>query len=260
MRSCPNCGGGLKFDIASQGLKCPNCSSGFHIGEVPESRQAKADGALGAMIFTCPQCGGEVFSTSETAASFCSFCGASVQLAGRMADQQMPEKIVPFKITREECAGKFRSHVQNYFFSPNDLKADNAKLEFRGIYMPYWDYKVHQQGHVHRKYEDEHRSGDYRIISHYDFDWDLNEDIDEIQHDASTSFDDDLGLAIAPFNPKDSVPFDSSYMEGFYGDVADTKWEDYADFALNEAVDCTEKAIALKTQGIRTDHGPVGND
>ena len=260
MRVCPNCAGGLKFDIASQGLKCPNCSSKFPIGQVPESRAAKADGSLEAMIFTCPQCGGEVFSTSETAASFCSFCGASVQLAGRMAAERMPERIIPFKITKEECARKFRSHVGSYFFSPNDLKNDSAKLEFRGIYMPYWDYTVHQKAHIRREYSDEHRSGDYRIVKRYDFDWDLDEDISDIQHDASTSFDDEIGLLVSPFEPKDNIPFDSSYMEGFYGDVSDTKAEDYANFALECAADVTEQAIDTKTMGTRTDLGPTGNE
>ena len=260
MRSCPNCGGGLVFDIPSQGLKCPSCSSNFPIGEVPETRAAKADGTMDAMIFTCPQCGGEVWSTSETAAGFCSFCGASVQLEGRMVSEKMPDHIIPFKIDKKECSRKFKEHVGSYYFAPSDLKNDSAKLEFRGIYMPYWSYNVHQQAQVHRAYEDEHRSGDYRVIEHYNFDWDLNEDIPDIQHDASSSFDDELGLAISPFDPKQSVPFDSSYMEGFYGDVADTAPGDYEEFALNEAVKYTEKVIDSKTQSERTDNGPVGND
>ena len=260
MRQCLNCGGGLKFDIPSQQLKCPNCSSLFPVGQIPEERAAKADGTMDAMIFSCPQCGGEVWSTSETAAGFCSFCGASVQLEGRMAAEKLPERVVPFQITGKECGEKFRAHVRSYFFSPSDLSQENAKMEFRGIYMPYWDYTVHQEAHVNREYRDEHRSGDYRIIRYYDFDWDLNEDIKSIQHDASSSFNDDVGLAIAPFEPEKCVDFDSGYMEGFYGDVADTKWEDYANFAINEATDQTERAIRTKTQGSRSDHGPRGND
>ncbi|MBR1635227.1 MAG: hypothetical protein IJ682_09240 [Lachnospiraceae bacterium] len=260
MRSCPNCGGGLKFDIGSQKLKCPSCSSMFPVGEIPEVRAAKADGTMDAMIFSCPQCGGEVWSTSETAAGFCSFCGASVQLEGRMAAEKMPEQIIPFQITGKECGKRFREHVKKYFFSPSDLSQENAKMEFRGIYMPYWDYTVHQEAHIDREYRDEHRSGDYRIVRYYDFDWDLNEDIEAIQHDASRSFNDDVGVAIAPFEPEKRVAFDSGYMEGFYGDVADTQWEDYADFAIDEAVGYTERAIRTKTKGTRTDKGPTGND
>ena len=260
MRSCPNCGGSLKFDIKSQDLKCGSCSSMFPVGQIPEARAAKADGTMDAMIFSCPQCGGEVWSTSETAAGFCSFCGASVQLAGRMEAERMPERIVPFQVTKEDCGKKFREHVKSYFFSPKDLSQENAQLEFRGIYMPYWDYTVHQEAHITREYKDEHRSGDYRIIKHYDFDWDLNEDVKAIQHDASQSFNDDVGLAIAPFEPDKCVDFDSGYMEGFYGDVADTGWEEYADFALGEAVEYTERAIRTKTKGHRSDNGSRGNE
>ena len=260
MRACPNCGGGLVFDIPSQGLKCPSCSSKFAVGEIADKSMAKADDSMDAMIFTCPQCGGSVWSTSETAAGFCSFCGASVQLQGRMSEEKAPKTIVPFKLTKEECAKKFREHVKSYLFSPGDLSKSDANLEFRGIYMPYWDYTVHQKAHVERQYRDEHRSGDYRIVSDYQFDLDLDDDIKSIQHDASNSFEDEIGLAIAPFEPGDEKEFDSGYMEGFYGDVADTSWEDYADFALTEAAEQTEKVINGKTQGVRTDNGPRGNE
>lgn len=262
MRNCPNCGGGLKYDIASKQLGCPNCSSSFPVESIPEARMAQGvdmDGTMQAMIFTCPQCGGEVMSTSETAAGFCSFCGASVQLQGRMANETMPTKIVPFQITKQQCLESFRKHTNDYFFSPSDMRKGDAKLEFRGIYMPYWDYTVHQQAHIHRTYKSEYRSGDYRIIDHYNFDWDLNQDIENIQHDASLAFNDDVGIAISPFKPEDAVDFNSGYMEGFYADLADTKAEDYAKFAIDSAVEHTEKAISNKTKGSRTDAGPRGN-
>ncbi len=259
MRSCPNCAGGLKFDIASQGLKCPNCSSMFKIGEVPETKTAQGTDSMGGMVFTCPQCGGEVFSTSETATSFCSFCGASVQLAGRLFEGTMPHSIIPFKITKEACIQKFKAKAKSFFFTPKEFLMDGGKVEFRGIYIPFWDYTVHQEATIHRVYSDEHRSGDYRIIKKYNFDWDLNTDIAPIQHDASTSLDDEIGLAISPFHMKESKDFDSAYMEGFYGDVADTNWKDYEEFALNEAVGITEQAIDTKVSGVRSDYGPTGN-
>ncbi|MBR1628807.1 MAG: hypothetical protein IJ679_06030 [Lachnospiraceae bacterium] len=250
----------MKFDIGSQQLKCDSCSSLFLVGQVPETRAAKGEGAVEAMIFSCPQCGGEVWSTSETAAGFCSFCGASVQLAGRMVEERMPEQIIPFQITKKECSERFRDHVRQFLFSPSDLSHENAKMEFRGIYMPYWDYTVHQEAQIDRTYHHTYRDGDYMVYDHYDFKWDLNHNVDAIEHDASLSFDDELGLSIAPFDTAKSKPFDSGYMEGFYGDVADTTWEDYADFALDEAVDYSEKAISQKTKGVRADEGPRGNE
>lgn len=262
MRNCPNCGGGLKYDIAKKQLGCPNCSSSFPVDSIPEARMAQGapvDGTMQAMVFTCPQCGGEVMSTSETAAGFCSFCGASVQLQGRMVNGTMPAKIIPFKITKQQCVESFKKYTGGYFFTPADMRKDGARLEFRGIYMPYWNYTVHQQGHVHRTYKDEYRSGDYRIINHYNFDCDLNNNIENIQHDASLSFNDDIGIAISPFSPEEAKEFNSGYMEGFYADLADTKAEDYAKFAIDAAVEHTEKAIDAQTKGVRTDRGPRGN-
>ena len=81
MLSCPNCGGNLKFDIPSQQLSCEHCHTLFDPydfdGKTSDAEESKTfDGDYEVTIFTCPQCGGEILSTDNAAAGFCSFCGA----------------------------------------------------------------------------------------------------------------------------------------------------------------------------------------
>ena len=83
MIQCPSCGENLKFDIASQMMACEACHNQYD----PYSFDSKtSDGIEGkdfdendyeVTVFTCPQCGGEILSTDNAAAGFCSFCGAS---------------------------------------------------------------------------------------------------------------------------------------------------------------------------------------
>ena len=74
MLACQNCGANVKFDIASQQMRCEYCDSYFD----PYSYDKKeTDGIevkdFDATIFICPQCGGEILSTDNTAAGFCSW-------------------------------------------------------------------------------------------------------------------------------------------------------------------------------------------
>ena len=81
---CPNCGGGLQFDPASQKYKCEYCLSVFTQEEleklqpdgagdqsVPEAETGAQPGrpnGAGAVIYTCPSCGAEIVTDETTAA------------------------------------------------------------------------------------------------------------------------------------------------------------------------------------------------
>ena len=104
MLSCPNCGGNLKFDIPSQQLSCEHCHTLFDPydfdGKTSDAEESKTfDGDYEVTIFTCPQCGGEILSTDNAAAGFCSFCGASTILYSRISHEKRPNYIIPFQKT-----------------------------------------------------------------------------------------------------------------------------------------------------------------
>ena len=63
MYQCSGCGGPLKFDIATQNMKCEQCMSLTD----PYSLQIKdgAEESYDATVFTCPHCGGEIISMDD---------------------------------------------------------------------------------------------------------------------------------------------------------------------------------------------------
>ena len=93
-------------------------------------------------IFTCPQCGGEILSTDDTAAGFCSFCGASTVLYSRMQKEHKPAYIIPFAKSKDDCKQAYMSLMKKAIFAPKELKDPKFIDGFRGIYMPYWTYYV----------------------------------------------------------------------------------------------------------------------
>ena len=69
-------------------------------------------------LIKCPNCGGEIISTDERAASFCSYCGASAVLQSRISSEKKPELIIPFKQTKAQCTMAFEKFIKKAIFAP----------------------------------------------------------------------------------------------------------------------------------------------
>ncbi|MCR5213713.1 MAG: hypothetical protein K6E10_04805 [Eubacterium sp.] len=247
MIQCPNCGGGLKFDIQSQQLKCESCSGQFDPYSVNYGNGAEESMEYDVTIFKCPQCGGEIVSTDETAAAFCSYCGASNFLESRISKEKKPQLIIPFKKTKKDCIDAYSGYMKRAIFAPNVYRSIGNAESFRGIYMPYWLYDMSQNGRVNFKTSSSHRRGDYIITDHYRININIDNYYNGVSYDASSSFADDISNEIAPFNVKDITKFSPSFLAGFYGDIADVTQNTYMDPAKELAREATYNYLMHKT-------------
>ncbi len=246
MYECPNCGGNLRYDIPSKMMACASCDSKFDLYEVSDKNGAQEqEDAYEVTVFTCPQCGGEIYSTDNTAAGFCTFCGSSAVLESRLQKEHRPKYIIPFGKTKEQCKKAYMKMMGKAVFAPKELKSEKHINEFRGIYMPYWIYDVQQGGpDVQLRGTTERRKGDYIITSHYSLDMDLEADYDGIAYDASSSFSDTISEKLAPFDTKEMKEFTPAYLSGFYADSADVDNSLYAQEAEEFALGETQRFIA----------------
>ena len=228
----------LKFDITSQQMKCDSCSSlfdpyAFSMSGAEESTE------YDVTVFKCTQCGGEIYSTDERAASFCSYCGASNVLESRLTREKKPELIIPFKQTKAQCQLAFEKFIKKSIFAPKSYREAGKADSFRGIYMPYWLYDMSQRCDVNIPTSTSHRSGDYIITDHYLCRGTLDNYYNGVSYDASSSFADDISTEIAPFNVKDITTFNPSFLSGYYADVADVSDATYRDTAVELAQEST---------------------
>lgn len=235
MYECPNCGGNLKFNISLQQLACAYCNSQFDPYSISKEKDAEEDSSYDVTAFICPQCGGEIYSTDNTAAGFCSFCGASTILTSRIQKKQIPGYIIPFKKTKEDCKKAYSRMMKHAFFAPSELKDEKHIDSFRGIYMPYWIYDIIQQGPVRLRGKQENREGDYIVTKHYNFQMDLDFYYKGMSYDASSSFADNISKRIAPFDVKNMKEFTPSLLSGFYADTADVESAVYEEEAKWDA-------------------------
>lgn len=235
MIECPNCGGNLKFDIASQQMKCEYCLSTHDPYEVSKDKDAEESHDFNVTVFTCPQCGGEILSTDTSVAEFCSFCGASTILDSRISNEKKPARIIPFQQTKDACKEAYFSKIKKALFAPDALKDKKYIDSFRGIYMPYWVYNISQQGTVHLNGKKSYRKGNYIYTDYYDMKGDIDAYYNNLSYDASSSFSDNISQQITPYHIKGEKEFSPAFLSGFYADTADVSSDIYQADAIKIA-------------------------
>ncbi len=247
MIQCPNCGGAIKFNIESQSMKCDSCQSMFNPYDFDYGVSAEEETEYDVTVYKCRNCGGEIIATDETAAGFCSYCGASNVLEGRIAREKRPQLIIPFKQTKAQCIERFKNRMSKALFAPGEYKNAGRVDSFRGIYMPYWLFDMSQNGGINVRTSRSHRSGDYIITDHYDMKGIIDNQYNGVSYDASSTFADDISSEIAPFNVQDITTFSPSFLSGYYADIADVSSEVYEDTAVELASESTYNYLRKKS-------------
>ncbi len=235
MYACPNCNGGLKFDITSQMLGCEYCNAQYDPYEMDGPQTAVENDSLEVTVFTCSQCGGELYATDTTVAGFCSFCGSTTVLNSRMEKTLRPDYIIPFQKTKEDCKDAYAKMMRFAIFAPKELKDKNCIDGFRGIYMPYWLYDVKYGNRITVQASKSRMVDEYRVDSHYRLEGDLDANYKGIAYDGSSSFADNISEKIAPYDVKKMKTFTPAYLSGFYGDTADVTADVYQQDAEKSA-------------------------
>ncbi len=258
MYPCPSCGGGLRFDIPSQKLKCDFCQTAADPSAFQTLKGAEEEKDFEVTKFICSQCGAEIISQDQTAAAFCSFCGASTLLKSRLSREKKPDAIIPFKKTKEDCISSYRKMMRRALFAPNELKDESCINSFRGIYMPYWVYDVSHKGAFCLRGEKYSRSGDYDITRHYDLTGVIDADYQGITHDASSEFSDDISESLAPYNVREMQRFNPAYLSGFYADTYDVSSrvydQDAAGLAGRISYEHAKKIPVFKGYSMKSKH------
>ena len=248
MNSCPNCGGHVLFDIASQQCKCEHCNSFFD----PASYQqegAESRTQYQATVYTCSKCGAELISMEQEAVAFCSYCGAQGVLEGRLSKENRPAWIVPFHVSREDCKKAYADRIRKAWYAPKEFR-DPAYIErFRGIYVPYWLYSVDFVPQITLPATKTYTKGSYSYHESHNVTVGLDGIYRGVPYDASSFFDDTIAENIAPYHQSSIVPFQSGYLPGFYADTADVVSETYLNDAATRATNNVMREIVDMYKG-----------
>ncbi len=245
MAKCKSCGSDVRFDPETQLLKCDACGESAKIS-TQDALNAEKQEYADIKEFTCPQCGGSIYTTDSTAATFCSFCGTSVVLECRDADYEQPDGIIPFRVTQDEARAAYLAKIRKAIFAPSYLKDDKKVEKTRGIYMPYQSACYHGEGPAAIQSLHHRTSGNYDITETMRDTMMVDVTLD-VSRDAMREFSDIISEGISPFDFDDTKEYSPAYLSGFYADKPDMGKEIVQGETEEEAKVLCEDAVVRKS-------------
>ena len=253
MIKCPHCGGELTYLPGTEIVKCDYCGSEFSAEEIDNYREVDAaeyqekswkdDSTIEATVFTCPQCGGEIYSLDQSAVTFCSYCGSQVTLMSRLTKIRRPDHVIPFNLTAEQGIQEYYKHVRKALFVPSVMKKDSEVEKLRGIYMPYWIYDVKAPQVLNVKSSVEHTQGNYVVKDHYSTEIRAEGGVDGIAFDAAAAFSDEMSDAIGPYDFREAKDYHPGYLSSYYADEGDVDSSLYEEDAIRIAGEKYAEAV-----------------
>ncbi|MCC6522952.1 MAG: hypothetical protein IT373_09845 [Polyangiaceae bacterium] len=172
---CPQCGGQLRYDAATQSMKCPYCGAQHAappqqaapqpyaqaqvqqqpaagvVREIPiEEGMRLAQRGYGTPVsqIECGECGATVTVNPNEQTVKCAFCSSQKVLPREAAGNVItPESLVPFAVDQNGANTKFTEWLAGLWFRPSDLKRMARVHEIGGLYVPFWtfDSMVHSR-------------------------------------------------------------------------------------------------------------------
>ena len=210
---CPSCGANVKFNPTTQKWDCEYCGNSYEIEEFEKQQEKETKENLGFEIdeYTCPNCGATVVTDANTVATHCVYCGNTTIMKNRLQGEFKPDKLIPFKTTKEEAIEEFKKNVKKRWFAPSDFHDEKNIEKITGVYIPFWLYDSQMNGNIQSRATQIRRwsSGnyDYTETSTFRCTRSGELEIEDLPVDSSTKFKDEIMDSIEPYNYSEFKPF-----------------------------------------------------
>ena len=221
----------MRFDPESGKLVCDFCGTSIEIptDEAAEEAGAKDEKRPGIgeelPIYNCDSCGAEIVADAVTASVTCPYCGNNIVLTEKVTGGLRPDGIIPFKIDKKSLPDAVNAFYKGKRLLPKNFFSESSIENVCGVYVPFWLYDCTMQGDVsYDGYKDAAvREGDYLVTtrSHYNVVRDAKLQFKDIPVDGSARLDDALMDSLEPFDFSKLVPFNMSYLAGFFAERFD---------------------------------------
>ena len=266
---CPQCGGVLEFDSASQQMKCPYCDSVFSVESLQDKDEALENTVEGQWelphstwsqeetdqmgVYTCKSCGGEIIADATTGATHCPFCDNPVVLTGQFAGDLRPDLVLPFRLDKAAAKAALKQHMSGKRLLPKAFSKDSHLDEVKGVYVPVWLYDA--EAHASMLYETTRSSSRRDSQFHYtdteEFEvvrvGDLS--FENVPVDGSSKMPDELMESLEPFDIGQAKPFQTAYLSGYLADRYDVDAIRCETRAKERIRHSTEEAFARTVTG-----------
>ena len=293
LNRCPKCGStDIRQRVGTDVLVCLYCRNEWHGERVEETfgfgegidqlqgtviasgaRDIAAD-AASLMTFKCTGCGAEVTVNTDSAMTArCHWCRHVFGINEQVPNGAVPDAVLPFHIRQDDAVARIRQFVdKRRLFALKTFKEQFTPENVVGVYLPYMIVDGNVSASVFGKGEVKTRqytrgSGNdkktyydadvYRIDRHVDF------TVDDLPIESSATRGNldtrantnNIINAILPFDTKNAVRWNASYLSGFTSEKRDRDVEQLRprleDQLLSIARAQVEPSVARFDRGVR---------
>jgi len=199
--------------------------------------------AVDLLTFKCEACGAEVVvNTAHAMNARCHWCRHTLNVNQQIPNGAVPDAVLPFKLTKEEAVEKIRDFAsKRRLFAHRRFKREFVPENVLGVYLPYLVIDARAESEYWGMGEEETRrwtettgSGDNkRTVTYYAADVfqvrrQVSFTVDDLTVEGSSERSDFDGKStnniintILPFDTKNAVQWNSSYLVGFNSEKRD---------------------------------------
>ena len=263
LNRCPKCGStDIRHKPGTDSLLCLYCRNEwdgtrveelFGLGEgiadlkgtviASGARDIAADAAA-LMTFKCTGCGAEVTINTESAMTArCHWCRHVFGVNEQIDNGAVPDAVLPFHIKKDDAVARIRQFVdKRRLFALGEFKAQFTPENVIGVYLPYMivdgnvsadvagkgEIKTREYTRGTEKNKQTYYDADiYQVERHVDF------TVDDLPMESSTergNLDTQVNTnniinTILPFDTKNAVKWNASYLAGFTSEKRDSNIE-----------------------------------
>lgn len=250
---CPACAAPLFFNPKLGKWHCQYCDSIFTLEDL-EKHKPKVElnsNDVHYDSYSCKNCGAEIIADENTASTFCLYCGNTAILKNKLSGEFKPNKLIPFKVVKEDAVAAFKNLKKGRPLLPKDFVSEQNIEKITGLYVPFWLFDLSFDGTVDAsaKRIKSWSVGDthYTKTDTYRLERELSMNYHLIPVDGSKKFSDDIMNTIEPFDYNDLIEFNHSYLSGFlaekYDLTSDEAAKDAKERALNSTLNEAQKTM-----------------
>jgi DNA-directed RNA polymerase subunit RPC12/RpoP len=126
--------------LDEEDLFCANCGT-----EAPgpeQAAQASESSRTATHNFQCSGCGASMSYDAKAEALRCPFCGSVDMVQQGDARILAPNRVVPFRVEKNQAVSAMRRWLGNSFWRPGDLAKQARVVEMTPVYVPYWVFEA----------------------------------------------------------------------------------------------------------------------
>lgn len=252
---CPGCGAAIHFKPELGKFKCDYCDGEYTAEQLKDMEKINKEqvDTTNYVNYNCPDCGAEIITDENTAATFCVYCGNTSIIKNRLSGEFAPSKIIPFKMEKKKAIEAFKNLRKGRPLTPKSFTSEKNIEKIQGVYIPFWLYEIEVNGTIEATATivKSWSRGDthYTQTDYYNVIRTGKMSYTKVPVDGSTRFDNAMMNTIEPFDYEKLIDYNHAYLSGFLAEKYDVDKEKAFEDAKTRTLNSTKDEMLNSMKG-----------